>query len=61
MYNGCNWLFLRYRNIAITRARPLASLLAIYSRTNRLLEDFCLLVRSRGAIHMVTYVRIDSV
>ena len=27
MYNG--WLFLRYRNIAITRARFLASLLAI--------------------------------
>ena len=30
MYNG--WVFLRYRNIAITRARSLASLLAIVVR-----------------------------
>ena len=61
MYNG--WLFLCYRNVAITRARSLASLLAIVVYTNRILEDFCLLVRSRikriSTIHTVTYVRID--
>ena len=47
MYNG--WLFLGYQNhsIAITPARSLASLLAIVVQILRLLEDFCLHVRSR--------------